>query len=144
MTASDGAPAGDDRDAPDHPPGPPGPHDNQNQRTIGERGPAMLENYQYLEKMAHFDRERVPERVVHARGTTEQIRNWRRRQGSPDTASMVKLEVQLPKATPFLYISTKPIAGWTVKTTEAPLPEPVELYGNYIDQSRQHRHLDNY
>jgi catalase len=45
-------------------------HDNQNQRTIGSRGPATLENYQFLEKMSHFDRERVPERVVHARGTT--------------------------------------------------------------------------
>jgi catalase len=44
--------------------------DNQNQRTVGERGPATLENYQFLEKMSHFDRERVPERVVHARGTT--------------------------------------------------------------------------
>jgi catalase len=43
-------------------------HDNQNQRTIGSRGPATLENYQYLEKISHFDRERVPERVVHARG----------------------------------------------------------------------------
>jgi catalase len=45
-------------------------HDNQNERTIGPRGPATLENYQFLEKMSHFDRERIPERVVHARGTT--------------------------------------------------------------------------
>ncbi len=45
-------------------------HDNQNQRTIGARGPATLENYQFLEKISHFDRERVPERVVHARGAT--------------------------------------------------------------------------
>ncbi len=44
--------------------------DNQNQRTVGPRGPATLENYQFLEKMSHFDRERIPERVVHARGTT--------------------------------------------------------------------------
>jgi len=44
--------------------------DNQNQRTIGARGPATLENYQFLEKMSHFDRERIPERVVHARGAT--------------------------------------------------------------------------
>jgi catalase len=44
--------------------------DNQNQRTVGERGPATLENYHFLEKMSHFDRERIPERVVHARGTT--------------------------------------------------------------------------
>ncbi len=45
-------------------------HDNQSTRTIGDRGPATLENYQFLEKITHFDRERVPERVVHARGTT--------------------------------------------------------------------------
>ncbi|PKK14288.1 catalase [Thermomonospora sp. CIF 1] len=45
-------------------------HDNQNQRTIGARGPATLENYQFLEKISHFDRERIPERVVHARGIT--------------------------------------------------------------------------
>ncbi|OPG14786.1 catalase [Microbispora sp. GKU 823] len=45
-------------------------YDNQNQRTVGARGPATLENYQFLEKMSHFDRERIPERVVHARGTT--------------------------------------------------------------------------
>ncbi|WP_030163412.1 catalase [Spirillospora albida] len=45
-------------------------HDNQNQRTIGARGPATLENYQFLEKISHFDRERIPERVVHARGVT--------------------------------------------------------------------------
>ena len=44
--------------------------DNQNQRTVGDRGPATLENYQFLEKISHFDRERIPERVVHARGTT--------------------------------------------------------------------------
>lgn len=41
---------------------------NQNMRTIGSRGPATLENYHFLEKMSHFDRERIPERVVHARG----------------------------------------------------------------------------
>lgn len=43
--------------------------DNQNMRTIGNRGPATMENYHFLEKMSHFDREEVPERVVHARGT---------------------------------------------------------------------------
>ncbi len=43
-------------------------YDNQNQRTVGSRGPATLENYHFLEKISHFDRERVPERVVHARG----------------------------------------------------------------------------
>ncbi|HZG26057.1 MAG TPA: catalase [Chitinophagaceae bacterium] len=42
--------------------------DNQSVRTMGNRGPATLENYQFLEKISHFDRERIPERVVHARG----------------------------------------------------------------------------
>ncbi|WP_305080337.1 catalase [Pseudonocardia sp. ICBG1034] len=45
-------------------------HDNQNERTVGPRGPATLENYQFLERISHFDRERIPERVVHARGFT--------------------------------------------------------------------------
>ena len=43
--------------------------DNQNVRTVGERGPTTLENYHFIEKISHFDRERIPERVVHARGT---------------------------------------------------------------------------
>lgn len=42
--------------------------DNQNLRTVGDRGPTVLENYHFLEKITHFDRERIPERVVHARG----------------------------------------------------------------------------
>jgi catalase len=41
---------------------------NQQMRTVGTRGPATLENYHFLEKISHFDRERIPERVVHARG----------------------------------------------------------------------------
>ena len=42
--------------------------DNQNLRTVGNRGPTTLENYHFIEKITHFDRERIPERVVHARG----------------------------------------------------------------------------
>ena len=41
---------------------------NQSMKTLGSRGPATLENYHFLEKIAHFGRERIPERVVHARG----------------------------------------------------------------------------
>ncbi len=41
---------------------------NQNSLTIGERGPVLLQDVQFIEKMAHFDRERIPERVVHAKG----------------------------------------------------------------------------
>ncbi|GIH71114.1 catalase [Sphaerimonospora thailandensis] len=69
MTSSEGARSGDERPVLTNRQGHP-VYDNQNQRTVGPRGPATLENYQFLEKMSHFDRERVPERVVHARGTT--------------------------------------------------------------------------
>jgi len=43
---------------------------NQNSLTVGQRGPVLLEDYHLLEKLANFDRERIPERVVHARGAT--------------------------------------------------------------------------
>ncbi len=42
--------------------------DNQNSTTAGERGPVLLQDYQLLEKLAHQNRERIPERVVHAKG----------------------------------------------------------------------------
>lgn len=42
--------------------------DNQNSKTAGERGPVVLEDVDLIEKLAHFDRERIPERVVHAKG----------------------------------------------------------------------------
>ncbi|MBI1685634.1 catalase [Caulobacter hibisci] len=43
--------------------------DNQNSKTAGEWGGVMLEDFHLIEKLARFDRERIPERVVHARGT---------------------------------------------------------------------------
>ncbi len=42
--------------------------DNQNSITAGERGPVLLQDYQLIEKLAHQNRERIPERVVHAKG----------------------------------------------------------------------------
>ncbi|USI73173.1 catalase [Sphingomonas morindae] len=42
--------------------------DNQNALTVGERGPVLLQDYQLFEKLAHQNRERIPERVVHAKG----------------------------------------------------------------------------
>ena len=52
LTRNNGAPVGD----------------NQNSITAGENGPVLLQDTQLLEKLAQFDRERIPERVVHARG----------------------------------------------------------------------------
>ncbi|NNG05478.1 MAG: catalase [Inquilinus sp.] len=42
--------------------------DNQNSLSAGPRGPVLLQDYQLLEKLAHQNRERIPERVVHAKG----------------------------------------------------------------------------
>ncbi|WP_088744206.1 catalase [Cobetia sp. QF-1] len=53
LTRSNGAPVGN----------------NQNSLTAGPNGPTLLQDHHLLEKLAHFDRERIPERVVHARGT---------------------------------------------------------------------------
>jgi catalase len=52
MTRDTGAPVGD----------------NQNSKVAGQDGPVLLEDLNLIEKLARFDRERIPERVVHARG----------------------------------------------------------------------------
>lgn len=45
------------------------PVDNdQNSITAGAKGPSLLQDFHLIEKLAHFDRERIPERVVHAKG----------------------------------------------------------------------------
>lgn len=44
--------------------------DNRNSLTVGERGPVLLEDFHLQEKLANLNRERIPERVVHARGAT--------------------------------------------------------------------------
>lgn len=43
-------------------------NDDQNTLKAGARGPSLLEDFHFREKMTHFDHERIPERVVHARG----------------------------------------------------------------------------
>lgn len=53
MTRDNGAPIGE----------------NRNSKAVGDLGPVLLEDTTLIEKLARFDRERVPERVVHARGT---------------------------------------------------------------------------
>jgi catalase len=44
-------------------------NDNQNSLKVGDRGPTLLEDFIMREKITHFDHERIPERVVHARGS---------------------------------------------------------------------------
>ncbi|TAL24645.1 MAG: catalase, partial [Aquabacterium sp.] len=43
--------------------------DNQNSLTAGARGPVLLQDFHLIEKLQHFNRERIPERVVHAKGS---------------------------------------------------------------------------
>src|ERR1700757_1416193 len=43
--------------------------ENENTMTVGSRGPILLQDFILHEKMAHFNRERIPERVVHAKGS---------------------------------------------------------------------------
>jgi catalase len=44
-------------------------NDDQNSLKAGERGGTLLEDFILREKITHFDHERIPERIVHARGT---------------------------------------------------------------------------
>jgi catalase len=53
MTTANGSPVGD----------------NQNSLTAGPRGPLLAQDWQLFEKHAHFNRERIPERIVHAKGS---------------------------------------------------------------------------
>jgi catalase len=58
--------------------------DNQNSKTAGKRGPVLMEDFHMMQKLAHFDRERIPERVVHAKGAgafgyfevTDDVSEW--------------------------------------------------------------------
>jgi catalase len=43
--------------------------DNQNSQTAGPGGPVLMQDHHLIEKLARFDRERIPERVVHAKGS---------------------------------------------------------------------------
>jgi catalase len=42
--------------------------DDQNSMTAGTSGPVLMQDVHLLEKLAHFNRERIPERIVHAKG----------------------------------------------------------------------------
>ena len=52
-----------------------------------------------------------------------------------ETAGTVKLTVDLPKDTPFLYVSTKPVPGWTAVATTSKLAKPVESYGTTLTKA---------
>jgi catalase len=83
--------------------------DNQNSLTVGPRGPVVYEDFLLFEKMAHFNRERIPERVVHAKGsgayghlvcTNPQMAKW----------TSAKLFEKVGKSTP-LFIRFSTVGG---------------------------------
>jgi len=106
--------------------------DNQNVRTVGPRGPTTLENYPFLEKITHFDRERVPERVVHARGAG--AHGFFEAYGSVGDAPIsqytrAKLFQQKGKRTPvFVRFSTVVHGGHSSETLRDPRGFAVKFY----------------
>ncbi|MBB3932956.1 catalase [Kaistia hirudinis] len=70
--------------------------DNQNSLTAGERGPVLMQDWQLVEKLAHQNRERIPERVVHAKG-------W----GAHGTLTITHDITQYTKASVFAQVGKK-------------------------------------
>ncbi len=107
-------------------------YDNQNTRTVGSRGPVTLENYQFLEKITHFDRERVPERVVHARGAGAHgyFEAYGTAGGEPIAKfTRAKLFQEKGKRTPvFLRFSTVIHGGTSPETLRDPRGFAVKFY----------------
>ncbi|GAB2775657.1 catalase [Hymenobacter luteus] len=105
---------------------------NQNLRTLGNRGPATLENYQFLEKISHFDRERIPERVVHARGAgAHGVFEAYGKVGDEPIAkyTRAKLFQQAGKQTPvFVRFSTVGHGGHSPETLRDPRGFAVKFY----------------
>lgn len=52
-----------------------------------------------------------------------------------DTAGTVKVRIELPQDRPLLYVSAKPVPGWTVRIVQAPLPKPVQFEGTTITKA---------
>jgi catalase len=107
--------------------------DNQNSQTAGAYGPILLQDHHLIEKLAHFDRERIPERVVHARGSgaygyfevTKNVTNWTR----------AKFLSEIGKRTEvFIRFSTVALERGSADTVRDPRGFALKFYteeGNY-------------
>ncbi|MDR7209388.1 catalase [Flavobacterium piscis] len=106
--------------------------DNQNSKTIGQNGQVLLEDIHLIEKLAAFDRERIPERVVHARGTGA----YGEFVSTGDFTKFTKASVfQRGKTTPvFVRFSTVVHGNGSPETLRDPRGFAVKFYtdqGNY-------------
>jgi len=81
--------------------------DNQNSLTAGPRGPLLVQDFQLFEKHAHFNRERIPERVVHAKGSAA----FGTLTITHDISSYTKAKVLQPGATTEALVRFSTVAG---------------------------------
>lgn len=107
--------------------------DNQNSQTAGHRGPVVMQDVHLLEKLAHFNRERIPERVVHAKGAgafgyfevTHPVNQW----------TKAKFLSEVGKQTPvFIRFSTVAGEKGAADTERDPRGTAIKFYteeGNY-------------
>nr|WP_047168948.1 catalase [Sphingomonas sp. Y57] len=82
--------------------------DDQNSLRIGEQGPTLMEDFHFREKIFHFDHERIPERVVHARGYGVHGRFTLKRSLADHTTAAVLTEVG--ETTP-MFVRFSTVAG---------------------------------
>ena len=80
--------------------------DNQNVMTAGPRGPQLLQDVWFMEKLAHFDREVIPERRMHAKGS-----------GAYGTFTVTHNITRYTKAKIFCDIGKKPPTARTIHST---------------------------
>jgi catalase len=81
--------------------------DNQNSLTAGPRGPLLVQDWQLFEKHAHFNRERIPERVVHAKGSAA----FGKLTITGDISRYTKAKVLQPGATTEALLRFSTVAG---------------------------------
>ncbi|MGJ8523868.1 Catalase [Carnimonas sp. R-84981] len=82
--------------------------DNDNSQTAGPNGPTLLEDSHLIEKLQRFDRERIPERVVHARGTGA----FGYFTPSADISSLTKAQVFTPGAKTPVFVRFSTVMGY--------------------------------
>jgi len=107
--------------------------DNQNSQTAGPDGPVLLQDHHLIEKLARFDRERIPERVVHARGSgafgyfelTKDVTRWTKAKFLNKVGKRTEL---------FIRFSTVALERGSADTVRDPRGFAIKFYtedGNY-------------
>lgn len=100
--------------------------DNQNSQTAGEHGPVLLQDAHLVEKLQRFDRERIPERVVHARGTGA----YGYFEPSADISDLTKAVVFTPGTRTKVFVRFSTVMGYRGSPEQARDPRgfAVKLY----------------